>query len=519
MARRRSSQSGRSDKAYILHKPRGQFSNRVQAVGPEHFGIVSFDCAKARSKFMLADFYGTVRIEPTEVSHQHSALDSAYQQIQQACSRYQLRDLLVAIERTGEYHRPVQRFFRGRGCDVRLVHPYASKQFRQPADPGDKTDDKDLGGVHRAATNGFALIDPIWPDDYCQLQFLVRQRRDLVRKMTILQCQIREVLHAMMPGYAECFLKFWESKTAVPLARHTGSAQALRQAGADGLRRLLKELDLRCHPQTLPKILAWAENAPPSHPGSDHHRRVLDSLDDDRLQKIREIQALERASASCLVRTPFVLLLVIPGINVVSSAELAGEMGPPCHYANANAITGRAGLMPSRYQSDRVDHQHGPLRRAGNRKFRAALLQIADNLIRHNHHYNIQTLRHTQTGKDPRWVHVKIAKSFSRLAFAMLTTGQVFGHPSCQQAYSVLDKLLDFHRDHATPWEQVRQDLEAATARLPRSRYAAEAQTLHQRLEEINRQRRPRPQPLSEIIPIVLARLGVAGLQSEMGPG
>jgi hypothetical protein len=322
-----------------------------------------------------------------------------------------------------------------------------------------------------------------------------------------------------MPGYAECFRKFWESKTALPLARHTGSAQAIRQAGADGLRRLLHELKLRANPKTLPKLLAWADNAPPSHPGSDHHCRVLHNLDEDRLQKLQEIQALERASASLLVRTPFVLLLVIPGINVISSADLAGEMGPPIHYANANAITGRAGLMPSRYQSDRVDNQHGPLRRAGNRKLRAALLQIADNLIRHNHHYGIQALRHAQAGKDPRWTHVKIAKSFSRLAFAMLTTGQVFGHPSCQKTYSILDKLFDFHRDHGTPWEQARQDLDSATAQLPQSRYAIEAQTLGERLEEINRPRRSGPQPLSDLIPIVLARLGVAGLQSETGPG
>ena len=39
-------------------KPRGVLHPRVQQVGPEHFGIVCFDCAKARSKFLLADFYG-----------------------------------------------------------------------------------------------------------------------------------------------------------------------------------------------------------------------------------------------------------------------------------------------------------------------------------------------------------------------------------------------------------------------------------------------------------------------------
>ena len=44
-------------KKFLVQKPRGLCTGRVQHVGPEHFGIVSVDCAKARSKFMLADFY------------------------------------------------------------------------------------------------------------------------------------------------------------------------------------------------------------------------------------------------------------------------------------------------------------------------------------------------------------------------------------------------------------------------------------------------------------------------------
>ena len=65
--------------------------------------------------------------------------------------------------------------------------------------------------------------------------------------------------------------------------------------------------------------------------------------------------------AGLLVQTPYVLLMGIPGINVVSAAEFAGEMGPIERYATARAITGRAGLFPSRYQSDHVDYPDGQL--------------------------------------------------------------------------------------------------------------------------------------------------------------
>jgi len=158
-----------------VHKPREQFNARVAAVGPQHFGIVAVDCAKARSKWMLTDFFGNVLVPPTFVEHQQNAFRAMHACLQEAIKRHQLSDLLVAIERTGTYHRPVQEFFRQSRFDVRLVHAFASSQHRQPADPGNKTDDTDLAGIFRAAVNGFGLVDPPWPEDYLHLQVLVRQ--------------------------------------------------------------------------------------------------------------------------------------------------------------------------------------------------------------------------------------------------------------------------------------------------------------------------------------------------------
>ena len=115
--------SRRPARKYLIQKPNGQVTQRVQAVGPEHFGILCFDCAKARSKFMLANFYGSVLIAPQTVAHTRGQLQTTLDQVGQACARHQLADLIVAIERTGEYHRPVQRACQQRHLDTRLVHP------------------------------------------------------------------------------------------------------------------------------------------------------------------------------------------------------------------------------------------------------------------------------------------------------------------------------------------------------------------------------------------------------------
>ena len=125
-------------KKRFIGKPTGQIQERVQAVGPEHFGIVAVDCAKRRSKWMLCNFYGKVIIEPTKVEHTAGGLRAMTQLVAEACKAEGLTDTIVAVEMTGIYHKPVHRAFRKAGFDTRIVHPFASNHYRQPLHPDEK---------------------------------------------------------------------------------------------------------------------------------------------------------------------------------------------------------------------------------------------------------------------------------------------------------------------------------------------------------------------------------------------
>jgi hypothetical protein len=289
----------------------------------------------------------------------------------------------------------------------------------------------------------------------------------------------------------------------------------VREAGLEGLHTIVQQAKKACRRSTLHKVLAWAEQAPPGHDQPLELRRILNALDDDRLKKTQEILDLERSLAHLVVHTPYALLLRIPGINVVSIADLAGELGPIELYLNANAITGRGGLMPSRYQSDQVDYPNGPLQRRGHRRLRAVLMQCASNLVQCNHYFNARAELWKRAGKDPRWLRVKVAKIFSRLLFAIVAGRQLFDHPCCQPRHYILGKLLTFHMEHHTTPELMRQDLEAVIEQLPSSARvrADEAQPLQELLDELAKRRRG-PQPLANIIPLVLARLGLTVVQS-----
>ncbi len=182
----------KSKKQLSLHKPNGVIAPRVKKVGADHFAFVCVDPAKERSEWMMADYYGNLLIEPTTVEHQAAQLNMAVVRVQQAKITHHIEDMIVTVERTGNYHLPVQRAFKKAGFEVRIVHPFATKQFRQPADPGNKTDQTDLFAQHRAAVAGFGLCEPPLDPLYHELQLRIRHRRDLVEKSTALTCQIRE---------------------------------------------------------------------------------------------------------------------------------------------------------------------------------------------------------------------------------------------------------------------------------------------------------------------------------------
>ena len=293
------------------------------------------------------------------------------------------------------------------------------------------------------------------------------------------------------------------------------TAGRLHEAGVVSLCQSLRQAGIRFQQRTIQTVVDWALQAAAADIAAGQHLRIALALYDDRQRKTQEIQALERDIAARLVQTPYVLLLSFPGINVVSAADFAGEAGPIEHYLNAKSITGRAGLRPSRYQSNQVDLASGPLVRNCNHALRAAILGIADNLIVCNHHFQALATQWAAQGKDPRDTRIKVGMRFCRIAFQMVAGRQVFRHPCIQGRHYILDKLTAFHREHDTGMADVLRDLQAAIGQLPPRAYAVEAKPLAEELQRIQDGHRRGPQVLGDILPIVLARLGVGVVQSS----
>lgn len=512
MARRRRGRGRRG----TVHHQRASLSlvERVRQVGPEKFGILAVDSSKKRFAVLLTDFYRKELSGLVVVENTRSGLEALIETVKTLCEKHDLDDLVAAVERTGRYHVPVRNALKEHWT-VRMVHPFATKQLRQPADPGTKTELADLRAIVRQVVVGYGAEEPELPERWEAWRLVSREREDQVRTRARVRVQTRERLEALMPGYGALFKDLWGSPAALALAAHYGSAAAMLEAGPDGILAWLRQTRHLAWRATVSRIVQWATDASDPDSNATVRLRLLRDQADHLGSLSARIEGYERDLVDYLVDTPFVLLLAIPGINVVSSASYGAELGPIEHYPNPKKIAGRAGLYPSRYQSDEVDLANGPMVGHRNARLRDAILEIAHNLLRCNEHIKAWAHPRRERGWPAKKLRVAVGNKFARISYWILADRMAFRHPFMNGRDAVLQKLALFARDHGLAPETLRELLLRASGQLPSDVFEEEARALAKRLRPRRKQHsRGGPVRIGDILREIIEHLA-PGLSIE----
>ena len=143
-------------------------------------------------------------------------------------------------------------------------------------------------------------------------------------------------------------------------------------------------------------------------------------------------------------------------------------------------------------------------------------MRIADNLACHCAYYRGQAEVDKTRGIDKRASRVKIAKRFSRLLLACVGGDEPMRHPCFQQPDSIMEKLRDFYHKHQMPVDLLLADLGTAVGQLPYQTRSREAEIVANVLHQRASRRRGVP-AIGELLPAILARLGVITTEDENG--
>ena len=308
-----------------------------------------------------------------------------------------------------------------------------------------------------------------------------------------------------MPGYAD----LWEDNqlfirsVAMPIAKQFSSAEAIKKAKQVGMAKSLRKNKIRFQERTLDKVYAWSLQAADPALLQSLFTEQWKQLADFHTLLTKQINATEIETAHFLVKTPYILLLSVTGINVVSAGELAGEAGPIEHYASHTALNGRAGLYPARYQSDEVDRTSS-VAKSCNRRLRAACILIAKNLIKCHSFYRGLAAVWSKRGIATTDRQCRMANRANRMVFQIVSGRQVWRGKGIDREY-LLFKLREFHRTHGTTLEATVADMNAAFEWLPKATHAEEAKPL----AEMARKKRRGATSIGDLLIPLLVRLGV----------
>jgi len=477
----------------------------VREIGGDKFGVLVVDSSKKNGEFWFTDFYGEPmwnesRTFPITRGH----LDQMVNVVGGTCREHGLKDLVVGIEQTGRYHRPIKRALE-KLWEVKTIHPFVTKQLRQPASPGVKTDGIDLEAMTRAIICGYGDTPQPFPSIYVKWQLINRAREDSVDRRKRLKQQCQERLHAFMPGYPALFKDIWKDRAPLAIAELYGSAKRLLATDVESIRERLRGKGMRIMRPTINRVLAWAADAPSPDPGGALNRRIWS----DNLRLLehlgRDITRYERQLAGYLVQTPFVLLLSIPGINVVSASGYGSEAGPITNYLKPSHINGRAGIFPSRYQSDETDCADGPMVGGRNARLRDAVMEITMNLILHNDYFQGWSDLRKNRGWSKKKIHVAIANRFNRIAFHIVAGQTLFDHPCLKKRHPLLKKVAGFALSHGIKPETVMSLVAKAARQLPADAVAGELSALQDGLADLRKSDGIPASVLKEVVPLIPA--------------
>lgn len=225
---------------------------------------------------------------------------------------------------------------------------------------------------------------------------------------------------------------------------HFPHASQILELGEAGLKRISKEHNLKIRKTTIKKLL-FAANESVSKPLGDLSSELflLKQKVKDYDWHTQNIQTYEQEIERIFIDTDGLFLLTVPGIGLVTAAEIHCEMGDLTHYTNANQIIKKAGTNPVIKQSGKGDGYRGRISKQGNANLRRAVYMAGKSLSVHNEVLKPFCTRLKEKGKKAGSIYIALGNKFLKIAFAMLKNQKPFewNNPTFNYKEEVIKKL------------------------------------------------------------------------------
>lgn len=419
---------------HIMGKKGSRWTKFLRKTGTENLMIVAIDAAKYTHKALISTFYGDILVKPFEFDASLPGYKRLKDTIESQKVKHNLKEIVVGIETTGHYYEDLVRKCQADGYHVRIINSATTAQERKTLMNDSKTDNLDLMTIVQSLIHGRGTSSELPSGDILTLQKLTRARRELVNERTEIQNMIRMhmdhifrefqgKLKRQKNGELKKVQPFSDlfGKASLYIMRHYPHPSDIIALGEKGLREISRRENLKIRDRSIQILMDFAKNSISQPKEMVEVDIFLLSQKLDRLDLLtKQIKILERKIEDLFVGMKESIILSVPGIGIVTGAELCAEMGDISEFEHAGQLIKLAGTNPIVIQSGGRTPSYHRISKQGRKTFRNIIYQVGRSLAFNNPEMNQKYVDLRQRGKLAGQAYIALGNRMVRLAFSMI---------------------------------------------------------------------------------------------------
>ena len=351
---------------------------KLEAITPSTL-VVGVDIAKETQWARFVDYRGLELGKTLKFQNDKNGFENILTTIEVICKNKNMNDVIVGMEPTGHYWKPLANYLIMHGITVVMVNPYHTKKAKELDDNSQtKSDKKDALTIAKLVKDG-RYYEVYMPQDiFAELRVLSNSRISLMKRYNALKCTITAVMDEYFPEIVTVFKKPLNGKASMQILKSCPFPSLILELGVDGvlieIKKVVKKTVGRKKAQ---QLVETAKNSIGVGYGIASTKLKLGLMIEELELLTKQLEQLEAAMAKAIADTNYgEIILGIPGIGVVTAASFLGEIGDPMRFDDPRQISKMAGYNLVEDSSGK-NNSGTVISKRGRKNLRSILYQMA----------------------------------------------------------------------------------------------------------------------------------------------
>ncbi|HAJ33531.1 MAG TPA: IS110 family transposase [Candidatus Atribacteria bacterium] len=367
--------------------------SKLEAITPNTL-IVGVDIAKNTHWARFTDYRGIPLGKALKVSNNKAGFKNILTSIKGVGKQNDLPKVILGLEPTGHYWKPLANYLVGHGIKVVLINPYHTKKAKELDDNSPtKNDKKDALTIARLLRDGRFSQLYLPQDVFSELRVLSSTRVSLLKRQNAIKNTIRAVLDEYFPELVTVFKYPFKGKACRQILKSCPFPSLLLKLGRDKvLTQIKKAVQKTIGQKRVEQLFQAAQDSIGVNYGIQSARLKLTLLIEELELMEKQLDQLETAMEQALTLTGFKeIILSIPGVGIVTAASFLGNTGDPLRFTHPRQISKLAGYNLTE-DSSGENKSKTTISKRGRKQLRNVLYQMARTTVAVNS--EMKTLYH-----------------------------------------------------------------------------------------------------------------------------